>query len=367
MPALAIRWTSADDVTPAELTDALRAGGVLPAGDAVASVTHESIGIGVGILALLWRLDVTYEPPGSGPRTIILKLPHTSAEVRELTQGLRFYEREIGFYANVAASTPIGTARCYWSTFDPTTTDFVLLLEDIGTLDCHDQLVGVPIADVRITTLAIAEHHAHCWERDDIVGASWTGPFDEAPLPHAMEQMLVDRIPILEDRLGPQLPAGTIDIAKRIRDGLHPLVGRFAGGPLTLLHGDLRADNLFFTAPGPDRRLVALDWQIAILGRGAYDVGYLMSQSVESTVRKTHERDVLNDYHATLIANGATGYSLGDAWDDYRRAILWSLVYPCGGMSEDLTDPRAIELIRSMAVRSMAAIADLDATEMFVS
>ncbi|MEA3055454.1 MAG: hypothetical protein QOD30_886 [Actinomycetota bacterium] len=72
------------------------------------------------------------------------------------------------------------------------------------------------------------------------------------------------------------------------------------------------------------------------------------------------------EYHDTLVAHGATGYSLDDAWDDYRRAILWSLVYPVGAMSEDLVDPRALELISGMAARSMLAIADLDATEMLV-
>jgi hypothetical protein len=40
--------------------------------------------------------------------------------------------RPFGFYDNVAASTPIGTASCYWSTFDPATKDIVLFLEDIG-------------------------------------------------------------------------------------------------------------------------------------------------------------------------------------------------------------------------------------------
>jgi hypothetical protein len=35
-------------------------------------------------------------------------------------------------------------------------------------------------------------------------------------------------------------------------------------------------------------------------------------------------------------------------------------------MSEDLVDPRALELISGMAARSMLAIADLDATEMLV-
>jgi hypothetical protein len=367
MPVLVNRWTSADDVTPNALTHALRSTDVLADAASVESLTHQSIGVGVGILALLWRLDVRYEPEGAGPRTIILKLPQSSAEVRGLAHALRFYECEIGFYDNVAASTPVGTPQCYWSTFDPVTNDFVLLLEDIGALECHDQLVGLPLADVRVVTRGIAAHHAHCWERDDVINAPWTGPIDEPPMPQAMEEMLTGRIPILQDRLGSQLPPGTIDLAKRILDHLHPLLASFSGrGPLTLLHGDLRADNLFFTA-APDRELIALDWQIAVTGRAAYDVGYLMAQSVTSEVRKASERDVLRDYHDTLMAHGATGYPLEDAWDDYRRAILWSLVYPVGGMSEDLVDPRALELISGMAARSMLAIADLDATEMFVT
>src|SRR5687768_10048975 len=101
MPTLVSRWTSADDVTPGGLTDVLRSGGALGDTASVASLTHESIGIGVGILALLWRLDVRYEPDGAGPRTIILKLPQSSAEVRGLAHALRFYEREVGFYANL--------------------------------------------------------------------------------------------------------------------------------------------------------------------------------------------------------------------------------------------------------------------------
>ena len=367
MPTLVHQWTSADDVTPSGLTAALREGGALDGTASVASLTHESIGVGVGILALLWRLDVRYEPEDAGPRTIILKLPQVDEDVRGLAHALRFYEREVGFYANLATSTPVGTAQCYWSSFDPATKDFALLLEDIGALECHDQLVGVPLADVRLVTRAIAAHHAHCWERDDIIHAPWTGSIDEAPLPQAMEEMVAGRIPILEDRLGSSLPPGTIDLAKRILDGIHPLVASFANrGPLTLLHGDLRADNLFFTSE-PDRELVALDWQIAVVGRAAYDVGYFMAQSVTSEVRKANERDVLRDYHDTLVGHGAAGYSLDDAWDDYRRAILWSLVYPVGAMSEGLTDPRALELITGMAGRSMLAIADLDATEMFVA
>ena len=108
------------------------------------------------------------------------------------------------------------------------TKDFVLLLEDIGALDCHDQLTGIPIADVRVAARAIAAHHAHCWERQDLLRASWTGTVDEPPMPQAAVQMLTERIPILKDRLGSQLPPGTIELAERIRDNVHPLLRALA-------------------------------------------------------------------------------------------------------------------------------------------
>jgi hypothetical protein len=362
MNTLVPRWTSADDITPEDLTAALRDGGVLGDDASVATVSSESIGVGVGIVALLWRLDVTYEPAHAGPRSIIVKLPQSSPIMRGTAAALRFYEREVGFYAKVAPTTPIGTPRCYWSTFDPSTADFVLLLEDIGALDCHDQLVGIPIEDVRVAVAALAAHHAACWERDDILGASWTGVMTEPPLPQAMAQLIDAQLPVFADRLGGRLPSGTVQIAERIRDQLDVFVEPLTRGPLTLVHGDFRADNLFF-APGPARELVAIDWQIAVLGRAAYDVGYLMAQSVTTEVRKAHEANIVRDYHAVL---GRADYTLEDCWDDYRRTILWSLVYSVGVMSEDQTDPRAIELALTMGTRSARAIADLDATELFV-
>jgi hypothetical protein len=357
------RWTSADDITPADLTAALRDGGVVDGAAEVVSIAAEPVGIGVGMISLLWRLDVTYEPALAGPRSIILKLPHNVPEIRQIPVALRFYEREVGFYANVAAHTPVGTPRCYWSSFDPETHDFVLLLEDIGALDGCDQLRGCPIEDVRVAALAIARHHAACWERDDIVGATWTGPVTEPPMPQAMDQVLAERIPIYARRLGAELPPGTVEIAERIRGGLERILGRFDRPPYTLLHGDLRADNLFFT-PAPNRELVAIDWQICFLGRAGYDLGYLMAQSVTTEDRRRAERSLVADYHAALVAAGATGYDLDDCWNDYRLTILWSLVYSVGVVSEEAMEPRALELARTMATRSALAIADLDACEL---
>lgn len=46
-----------------------------------------------------------------------------------------------------------------------------------------------------------------------------------------------------------------------------------------LLHGDIRADNMFFAGD----RLKVVDFQFACVGAGASDIAYLVSQEFRST------------------------------------------------------------------------------------
>src|SRR5436190_19757953 len=106
MPPLVNCWSSADDVTPARLTERLRSGGVITADTSVASVTHHPVGIGVGILALLWRRGVRYPPEGAVRRSMILQRPQASAVARDLAKRLRICERWARLAGHVATVTP---------------------------------------------------------------------------------------------------------------------------------------------------------------------------------------------------------------------------------------------------------------------
>ena len=57
-------------------------------------------------------------------------------------------------------------------------------------------------------------------------------------------------------------------------------------GTPQLLHGDFRADNLFFDADGT---VVVIDWQAISQGGGAADVGYFVSQNMSTEDRRAHE------------------------------------------------------------------------------
>ena len=86
------------DIDPAWLTAALVSR--LADGVGVESFSVETIGTGVGLMGLLYRLTIEYseDPRGDAPQTVIVKLPVLIDATREVALAYRFYEKEVAFY-----------------------------------------------------------------------------------------------------------------------------------------------------------------------------------------------------------------------------------------------------------------------------
>ena len=111
--AMATFPTVIDEVTTQWLTESLRSSGVLAADSQVRGFDVEPIGMGVGIMGLLYRLSLRYDSEGAGPATSVLKLASVDPQARHMAQVFRFYEKEVGFYRQFAELTPIPTTACY--------------------------------------------------------------------------------------------------------------------------------------------------------------------------------------------------------------------------------------------------------------
>lgn len=324
-------------------------------------IRSEAIGVGVGLLGELRRVHLTHAEGHAGPASVVCKWATAEPESRALADGLAYYGREVSWYRDHAEACPLPGPRCFHSEQAEDSTDFVLVLEDLSAHTHPDQLVGLTLEQTTRAVEAVAAMHAHFWERSDLAtlgerflpitheiyplvlpdlfASAW-----EQTLEHASTLVAEPRIRAFGDRWGEALPW---------------MVERLAS-PATLTHGDLRADNLFFTADG-DVRVV--DYQILGQAYGAYDPAYLMSQSVPVAVRQEHEQAILDRYHAALTAAGVEGYARDRLWDDYRIALAFCLIYPVAAYDrlDELGNARGRRLVDTMLERSVQAIIDTDA------
>ena len=90
-----------------------------------------------------------------------------------------------------------------------------------------------------------------------------------------------------------------------------------------------------------------------------------MSQSTQTKVRRTHEHDLIARYVAKINDQGISGYSIEEAWEDYRHAVLylWAFASMVAG-SMDAGNERSAAWITEMVKRNIAAIDDLNCIDL---
>ena len=323
----------------------------------VTDVRAEQIAQDSGFSSLLYRLHLT----GDGaPPTVIAKLPAQS-EARGAMELLGGYRRELAFYQHVAGHAPMATPHVYTAQMVDGTVDFVLLLEDLQNWDNADHLAGLSDSRARVCIDALAGLHA------------WSTATANAA---ALESFPSIDTPIARDLLVPAFgPGWQIYLDKSSAAVSNTVAGfaqrftEYAGVALTaltersmLLHGDIRADNLFFDGD----RLKVVDFQFASRGAGAADIGYLVSQGLPTEVRRGHDEELVREYLERLSKYGVTDYSFDEAWRHYRFAVAYLMVLPVITLNGwDAMPERSRALCLTLVDRAVATMDEIDALEVF--
>ncbi len=351
--------------TPSFLTEVLREGGVIGADTSVAEVGHEPIGVGVGIVGQLARLQLRYEGQAQGaPGMVVLKMPSQYPENRAVGDHFNFYEREGRFYQQIGAKLDLRTPRCFWHHIDPASGTFGLLLEDLGARTMISQVEGVGAGRAAEALGALAALHGSWWSSPALDGLEWMPRVDD-PINLAAGQQYRDAWPLCVERVGDALPAGAREVGERTQVGFEDLMRTImAEAPTTICHGDFRVDNLLFDdAADEGDRVAVIDWQISSRGPAITDVAYFLCQSMAVDERRRHEEQLVRGWYDRVVdaAGGELAHCpFETAWDQYQRAVLFTTVYPvvaAGAM--DPANDRGRELVTAMAVRSFSAALDL--------
>jgi len=338
--------TTADDLTAAWCSEALDR--------PVTTVTATPLGVGVGLVGQLYRLDL--DGP-DGRSTLVAKLAAPTPETRFVATVLNMYEREVRFYTDLSARTPIGHPRCHYAAHDPDTQDTVLLLEDVSPRGrALDQVEGCTLDEARPAIRTLARLHAAYWDDATLGDTDWLTRIGDEPYPSvvaaAFEAAWPDAQTLFPDVVTPTVRTFGDAYAANI-PALFETLGE---GPLVLSHADWRLDNLFFT---PDGEVVAVDWQLIDRSAAPRDLAYLVTQSVNIDDPAGYA-EALTIYLADLAAHGIEP-DLDWAWDKYRAGTRLGFAYPviaAGGLT--VADPRHLQLCEALLRRSVRAIEALD-------
>jgi hypothetical protein len=320
----------------------------------------EQIAIGVGLLGRLFRVHLEGGP--DLPATVIVKLPTLDARARlTICEELDFYLREVSFYQEIGLTNPLPPARPYYAAIDETTHDFVLVLEDLGGLRNADQTIGCSVSDAQTVIDEVARHQAHWWDSDRLASLPWLKSYDTPPFSTVVVSTYEAAWPVFLDRVGYDISPAMRGFGERLPSLMPWFLAEISKPPHTFLHGDLRLDQLFFAIDVDDAPVRVLDWQLCAKGRGAYDLGYFLSQSLDAETRRDCEEGLLDRYAQRLAEHGVD-YPLAQIWRDYRLTSAWCFIYPVIATGQiDIANDRQLELLRTMFRGAATAIEDHDA------
>jgi hypothetical protein len=312
------------------------------------------------------KLTLTYDRNDPNlPTTTIAKLLPSRESARETVQRLNVFEREIKFYTDVAPMRSIRTPKLFYSAIDVEKQRYVMLLEDCSyAAEADSDLQGLTLEQTKIIVSELADFHSRWWNAETNHPFSWMPKVKErlkAALPRFRPSWDASaKLEIFRNAL----PEGGWEAGIKMCEQRSWLIDDIPESNLTIVHNDLRADNMFFDWADKQEPLIIFDWGLAAIGRSTImDLSYLLGFNLEPKLRRRVESNMLKLYHEHLLDKGIHDYPLSECWSDYRRGLLLRATMPIDAfLNTDLNEARGSRLVTTTLHRWFLAIVDNDAT-----
>jgi aminoglycoside phosphotransferase (APT) family kinase protein len=346
-----------------------------------------------GVLSDAFKLSaLTYDGErGDAPSSVVIKLANRAPDLRGFAHMSHAYQKECLFFQQLAHEVPIQVPTVYgcWADGSANAEYFVLVLEDLTTHSkVFDQVTDPPDeACARQLALEAAKLHAHYWE-SATTRLPWVGRADHryvfaldalsqlapnawAPFRALWAQMYGQDI--FADATLQPVEALTEILCGPTSRAIHAQIyAILSTRPHTLLHGDMRGDNVFRTYPtvGPQDTppvLTFIDWQLLHAGPPGPEFTQAWQYSLEPEVRRK-DREMLQQYHTRLVAlnPAAAAYTYDMLVEDYTLSFCfwWTAVISIGvGTLPSFDTPegaRMKQLWGKSIPRALCAMRDLD-------
>ena len=246
--------------------------------------------------------------------------------------------------------------RVFATHYDSATGECLLLLEDIRHMRFGDNLAGSTLDEARQVVTNLASMQSLFWNNERLRNCSWLR--GDGPDAAASLQLYRAMVPVFEKRWKGILPEELRLTARTFGDCMEAWLKQLASGDFTLTHGDFRPDNFAFDQAGT---IVVFDWQTARRSANSRDLAYFMTFALPVELRRSHETELLELYHQSLLAKGISNYTMQQVWKDYRRSLGSALIVTVvSGAMLDFSSERGAKLLQAIWNRVGAAIVDHD-------
>ena len=251
------------------------------------------------------------------PRGYILKVGSNLPDRKKWASQLHVFARELAAYHLLQPLQGKMVPRLFSGTSADDGANGLLLLEEIRDGKNRDQLRGLTWGDLTSAARGIARIHARFWNAPALF-RNRDLPKHHYMLAHEVRRNLPKFVRCA------QLSTKDRSLFRNLPRQVDAALARLKKGPVTLVHGDFRSDNIFY-GRGSVR---FIDWGLALGGNAAFDLARLAGGSARKPLSLLQHVDLFKTWHAELFRHGVRKYPLHQAWQDYRNAVLLTLTIP---------------------------------------
>ena len=316
---------------------------------------YERIGADRGMLGEIYKVTIK---SSTGSREVVAKFSAPRKEALDNAKRGGTHERELRCYDELLSTTPVSIPEIFASWFDEKSSEYLIIQEFIEFDQSVDQIDGITIAQAKLVIEEAAAMHAHWWEHSGLAELKWLPRLNDTRRRTNLTTVTKlgwNTLTEILDEGGLSYPEVSGD---SLADEIDNMLCDLSTSASTLIHSDLRADNLLFNTAGDGVMLV--DWQGCSFGPSSFDITYHMIQSLSVDDRRQHETELLNYYVNSLEFFGHQ-ITIDEVHKLYRSSILYSLSIACAvPLINSVESPRVKELAFSMASRTLAALEDHD-------
>jgi len=263
-------------------------------------------------------LSQTFRASRSGdPQKYILKVGTEIPQRRKWAKELHVFDRELAAYQLLAPLKEKYSPRLLAGISANQGSDGLLLLEEIRNARNFDQLRGLPWTQLISAIRTIAHIHAYFWNSPTLKKAKGL-PRHHYMRAHEVKQNLPAFLRWA--KLSPRDRALFIKLTSQVP----AILARFKKRPITLVHGDLRSENVLYEQTS----VRFIDWGLSSVGNPTFDLARFACGSARKPFNLLQHVDLFTVWHRELLCRGVCNYLSHEAWQDYRDAVLLALTIP---------------------------------------